>query len=109
MKIVNINTSKKYSATIAKDLLADCGEMISKISKPCKLCIITDDNVEKLYLTTVKNSLSQEGFNVSSFVFVHGEENKTTKTVSDILEFEKTETFDRTDLIVAPNSMHRIA
>ena len=101
MRIVNIEASKKYTATISSDLLADVVKTASLLSKPCNVCIITDDNVAKLYLSTVKASFEQAGFMTSSFIFTHGEANKTMKTVSEILEFLAEKEFDRSDLIVA--------
>lgn len=101
MRIVNIEASKSYSTTISTNLLSDLGNTASHICKPCNICIVTDDNVAKLYLNSAKTSLEQAGFATHSFIFTHGEKNKTTKTVSDILEFLAEKGFDRTDLIVA--------
>ena len=101
MRIVNIDTSKKYTATISAGLLPVAGEKAGLLLKPCNVCIVTDDNVAKLYLSTVKESFEKAGFTTSSFIFTHGEANKTTKTVSDILEFLAEKGFDRNDVLVA--------
>ena len=101
MRIVNIDTSKKYTATISTNLLPLAGERVGLLLKPCNVCIVTDDNVAKLYLNIVKDSFKRAGFTEFSFVFTHGEANKTTKTLSDILEFLAEKGFDRSDLIVA--------
>lgn len=101
MKIVEVKTSKNYTAKIGDGLLADVGNRAGQLFEPCKICIVTDDNVAKLYLHTIKESLTKAGFFASSFVFTHGEANKTIKTVSDILEFLAEKHFDRSDAIVA--------
>lgn len=101
MRIVEVKTAKKYTTTICENLLVDLGSRIGEIFEPCKVCIVADDNVAKLYLNTVKQSLTQKGFATSSFIFTHGETNKTLKTVSEILEFLAEKQFDRSDVIVA--------
>ncbi|NCB42033.1 MAG: 3-dehydroquinate synthase [Clostridia bacterium] len=101
MKIINVKASKNYTATISAGLLPALGKTVNLLFKPCNVCIVTDDNVASLYLSTVKTSFEQAGFAASSFVFTHGEANKTTTTVSNLLEFLAEKGFDRTDVIVA--------
>ena len=101
MRSVQIESSKTYTATVALHALSDLGNRVLQLITPCNVCIVTDDNVEKLYLSTAKESLAQAGFETSSFVFTHGETNKTLHTISEILEFLADKGFDRSDLILA--------
>jgi len=101
MRVINVKASKNYTATISAGLLPTLGKAANLLFKPCNVCIVTDDNVAALYLSTVKASFEQAGFTTTSFAFIHGEANKTTRTVSDILEFLAEKGFDRTDVIVA--------
>ena len=58
MKRITVNASAKYEVVIGNGLLNKAGEEISKVIKPCKICIFTDDIVAGLYLNTLKESLA---------------------------------------------------
>ncbi|ROR29156.1 3-dehydroquinate synthase [Mobilisporobacter senegalensis] len=66
-----------------------------------KVCIVTDTNVGKYYLDTVKQILYKDGAKVETFTFPAGEENKTLNTVKDLYEHLILSGFDRKDLLVA--------
>ena len=69
MTTVKVNASTPYDVIIGTDLLKDCGTLSTKVVKPCKVCIVTDDTVASLYLQRVKNSFLSANFEVISFVF----------------------------------------
>ena len=100
-KTVRINTEKAYDVIIGTGLLASCGDIIAKVIKPCRAAIITDSNVEKLFLKTVSDSLENAGFATSTFSFTAGEQSKTIDTLSDILEFLAQNRITRTDCVIA--------
>lgn len=66
-----------------------------------KCCIITDDNVEKLYLDTVRSALEAGGYHTSTFVFKAGETSKHLGTVQEIYKHLLAEHFERCDTLVA--------
>ena len=66
-----------------------------------KVCIVTDSNVEKLYLEEVKAQLSSCSRQVTSFVFPAGEEYKNLDTVGSLYEHLILSKFDRKDILVA--------
>ena len=66
-----------------------------------KICIITDSNVEKLYLNELKNLLAPSCISVSSFTFEAGEESKNLATVQNAYEFLIQNKFNRKDLLIA--------
>ncbi len=101
MTIVKVNTSHAYDVLIGKDILDDCGKYIADILSPCKLCIVTDDNVAPLYLERTERSLRQAGFETVSFVFPHGECSKNLSTLGNILEFAAEHRLTRSDAFVA--------
>lgn len=101
MKTVKVKTSTEYDVLIGKKLLARAGELVSKVKKPCKAAIISDDKVFPLYGDTVKSSLEQNGYSVCSYVFENGEKSKNLETYGNILEFLAENKITRTDLIVA--------
>lgn len=100
-KCVKINVGSGYNVTIGTSLLDSCGEMIKNTVGICRAAIITDSNVEKLYLNKVKNSLVLAGFDVLTFSFKAGEESKNISTLSDILEFLAENNLSRTDILIA--------
>ncbi len=66
-----------------------------------KICIVTDSNVEKLYLEEVKKALSPMNVSVLSCVIPAGEENKNLYQIQKIYEFLIKEHFERKDLLIA--------
>ena len=98
---VKINVGKGYEVRIGSSLLDDCGNIIAKTTSLCRVAVITDSNVEKLYLDKVIKSLQQAGFDTLSFSFPAGEESKNISTLSDILEFLAENNFSRTDMLIA--------
>ena len=101
MEKISVKASKCYDILIEKGILNNCGEYIRDITNAKTAAVITDDNVDKLYFDTVKSSLLKNDFKVVKFVFTHGEENKSLKTISDILSFLSKNELTRSDIIVA--------
>lgn len=101
MKTVNVKTSTEYDVLIGENLLDKAGTLVSKVRRPCKAAIISDDIVFPLYGQTVKQSLSDAGFSVCEYVFENGEKSKTLKTFAAILEFLAENKITRTDIVIA--------
>lgn len=101
MKTITVNTSKVYDVCLGKDLIHQLPDLIAPFCKGRKLGIITDDNVDALYATAVKHDLEAEGYQVSKFVFPHGEESKNINTLSDILEYFASCHFTRKDFFIS--------
>lgn len=89
-----------YNISFHSDFGRLC-EVLGEINAPKKLLIVTDTNVEKLYLEEVFGILSDGGYDVTSFAFKAGEENKTPQTVLDILSACMEHKLDRKSMIVA--------
>lgn len=101
MNTVTVNASKTYNIYIGSGLLSECGEIIKNEIGVCSAAIITDDNVNRLYSEKVEASLKKSGFRTVKFVFPHGEESKSIKTYSEILNFLAKNHITRTDAVVA--------
>lgn len=98
---VPVKVLKEYEVLIGKGLLKDAGSLIKKV-RPLGACaVITDSNVEKLYLDGVLSSLKEAGFTPHPYAFCAGEENKTMQTLTDILEFMSAVPLTRADFVVA--------
>ncbi len=101
MEKIQVSASRNYNVLIGRDLLRDTGKYVSEVLNPCKVCIVTDDNVYNLYEAVVENSLTNCGFEVYRFIFEHGEKSKNINTVSSILELMAENDFTRGDAIIA--------
>ena len=101
MKKVTVKTSAKYDVMIDSGLLEKTGEYVSGVFKHCKLCVVSDDTVYEFYGETVLTSLKNAGYDTCRFTFAPGEQSKSIKTVSALLEFMAKEQLTRTDAIVA--------
>ena len=100
-KTVKINVGKGYDVIIGGGLLKDCGGLILDAAGSCRAAVITDSNVEKLYLKTVLDSLAGAGIDAVSHAFPAGEENKNLSTLSGILEFMAENRLGRGDIVIA--------
>ncbi len=100
MKKLLVNTARPYEILIGHDLLDDCGSCISRISQAQKAAVITDSNVEALYLSRCVQSL-EPYFDVCTYAFPAGESSKTTGQWVKIVEFLAQNRLSRGDLVVA--------
>lgn len=101
MNTVTVNASKNYNIYIGDNLLDICGERIKNELGVCSAAIITDDNVNRLYADRVEDSLKSAGFRTVKFVFPHGEESKSVKVYSEILNFLAENHITRTDMLIS--------
>lgn len=77
MRSVTVKTSATYEVLIGSGLLQKAGEAVKKVISPCKAAIVTDSTVVHLYEENVRQSLTEAGFSVCTFVFPAGEASKT--------------------------------
>lgn len=102
MKTIQVNASTAYPIYIGNNLIAQSGTLcLNALGAPCKLCVVSDNNVAPLYLDAVLTSLRASGFDVISFVFPHGEASKSTATLVELLEYLAEQRLTRSDALVA--------
>ena len=101
MRTVTIQAGRAYEVQIEEGLLKEAGERIRAVSAAKKALLVSDDNVFPLYGEIVAASLRNAGFEVSKFVFAHGEAQKNLQTYGEILKTAGEERLSRSDLIVA--------
>ena len=90
-----------YEVTIANLSLSRIGKRAKSLVRGTKAFIVTDTNVEKLYLSKVKESLETSGFQVDSYAIVPGEESKNAAMLFTLYEKFHDFGITRSDLIVA--------
>lgn len=101
MSVIKVKKPGKYEITVEKGAVSRCGGIIRKAVRGTKCLIVTDTNVEPLYMAEVTDSLKKEGFCVYSYVFEAGGENKNIRTVEDILAAMCGAELSRNDFAVA--------
>lgn len=104
MKQITLKTIQNYNTchiVIGSNLFTNAGRYLSSVLPQGKLCLITDDTVDRLYADAVSSGLQKSGYAVHKFVFPHGEGSKTMQTYGDILNFLASQGFTRSDSIAA--------
>jgi len=106
MKELTLKGQKNTSnILIGKGILDQTAELINKYrfsqKKPSRICIITDSNVETLYLDKIRKDLEKLNLKIISHIIPAGEEYKNLDTVSKIYDTLSCSQFDRDDMIIA--------
>lgn len=86
MRELKVNlSSNSYSIFIENGILSNLKQYISKVYKNKKIYILTDDNVEKLYLQDVIRALEGD-YEVDYVVIQHGEKSKCINVYAYVCE-----------------------
>ena len=101
IQTIQVHTAPEYAVTIGPGLLKECGPRLRGAVPLCHMAVVTDSTVAPLYLETVKTSLQNVGYKVSTYIFPAGEAHKNFNTLSGILEFLAEERLTRTDCVAA--------
>ncbi len=86
---------------IKRGLLSQAGKLLSERLKSRRALLVCDDITASLYAGKVTESLKNAGFDVASFVFPHGEANKTWSTAGSILEAAAGAKLTRSDFFIS--------
>ena len=95
-----VNTSTPYKILIEKNLINQVNNKLTFLQKECKILIVTDKNVEKLYLKNLVDQL-KANFLVFHFVVPAKEKAKSFKYAKKIYNFLSKNNFSRSDCILA--------
>lgn len=98
---IHVKTSTEYDVLIGENLIEQAGSLVKNVLGECRIALITDDVVDKLYSKKVISSLKESGYDVIKFVFKNGEQSKNLTTYGQILEFLAQNEFTRTDAVIA--------
>ena len=101
MTTVTVRASRPYEVTIGRGLLDTVGWQAAGQWKGRAAAVVSDSTVAPLYLNRVKDSLERAGFQVHSFVFPAGEDQKNGGTYLKLLEFLAARRLTRADGLIA--------
>ncbi len=101
MQKITVKGDKGYEILLETGIIKDSGRYIKNISKATRAIVISDSNVFPIYGETVLESLRDNGFEVSSFVFSAGEKSKNVDTVLSMTKAMSEGELTRTDVAVA--------
>ncbi len=99
MEKIRVNTSQKYDVIL--DRIDNIGGIISRIHEPCKVMIVSDENVAPLYLNRVVSSLKKSGFNSFAHILPAGEMSKCMERYVDIISDMQERKFLRSDIVIS--------
>ena len=102
MRTVRVNAaSKSYDVLIGRNAVEALGEEAKKVCPGAlKALIVSETNVAPLYLDTVKEQLENAGFEVITYVFGAGEQNKGINEIAGMWDKMAEAGFTRTDFVV---------
>lgn len=98
---VNYQNKPCYDIVFTTDFSSFAKEIEDLGFKDRRIAVITDTNVEKLYLKDIFDSLSDVSDTVVSYSIPAGEEHKNLDEIRKIYEFLVERHFDRHDLLIA--------
>ena len=101
MKVITVNASKSYDILVGSGLVDIIGGILTQSFKPCKVAVITDDNVDEIYGESVMQSLEESGYTAFKFVFKNGEKSKNIHTFNEIQNFLAKNELTRKDVVLA--------
>lgn len=98
---VKIDSNKPYNIYIDNSFDELPGKLSELYPEKVKACIITDSNVEPLYLNTVKEILKDVFSEIHQYVFEAGEQSKNLDTISGAYDGLTEYHFNRKDVLLA--------
>ncbi len=105
MRKVTVEASTKYNILIGRGLFDTVGALIRNNvarSDNARVCVVTDENVDRLYGGKIIENLTKDGFiGTVKFTVPSGESSKSPQKLFELLGFLADEHFTRSDLLVA--------
>ena len=101
MTTVPVKASKTYNIHIGTGLMDKAGEYLRTVTKGDSIMLVSGDIVSELHAPRVRRALEAAGYQVSQFVYPHGEQSKTPETYFALLNALAEAGITRSDTIVA--------
>ncbi len=100
-RVIPVRLREGYEVHISSGLIAKSGQLVRAAVGNCKVAVVTDSNVARLYLEPVLASLQAADLQTCSFEFAAGETSKRMSTLADMLEFLAERQMTRRDCVLA--------
>ena len=101
MKKIEIKGKNSYYVFIGEKIIYEIGRIVkNSLNFCCKVVVVTDDVVFKLYGKIVEDSLKRSGFFVYFFILKEGEKSKNLKNLEKIYAYLCSRKITRKDLIL---------
>lgn len=100
-KRLNVNIENCQYDIVIQDSFSEISDEIRTLWFGQKIIIITDDIVEKLYLSSLEKELGKICSHICSYVLPNGEKSKNVGILNHIYDFMLSEHVERSDLIIA--------
>lgn len=97
---ITYKNSGSYPVIISDDYSGLAGIISERFPNLCRICIVSDTNVAKLYMDDVKKALDGCCGNISEFIFEAGEKSKNLSTVNACYDVLLENGFNRRDMII---------
>ncbi len=93
--------ARAYDITIGPGLLAQAGALIAPLLKRPHVAVITDENVGRLHLETLRKGLNSNDITLSSLMLPAGEATKSWPHFERAVEWLLEERIERSDVLIA--------
>ena len=100
-QILTTPQGEVYPIVTGAGLLQSIGSRLAETVKPCRVMLVSDENVAPLYLEQTQKSLVSAGFSVSAHVVPAGEDSKSIPVLGELLEAMCEAHLTRSDIAVA--------
>ncbi|MGC9260801.1 MAG: 3-dehydroquinate synthase [Phycisphaerae bacterium] len=94
-------TAVAYPVYVGALLLSELGWRVNQCAPSPSCALVTDDHVATHYLGNAKAALESAGYRVCTFVFPHGESNKTLRTVAAAYDVLLSARLERSSPVIA--------
>ncbi|WP_127112249.1 3-dehydroquinate synthase [Shimia sediminis] len=102
METVHVGLGERaYDIHIGPGLLSQAGELIAPLLKRPQVCVVTDENVARLHLESLRAGLASSGVKMEALVLPAGEGTKSWPHFERTVEWLLAEKVERRDLVVA--------
>ena len=101
MRSIHVAASREYDVHIGPGLLDELGSRAADVLRGRNAVIVTDSNVEPLYLDRALTSMRAAGFNAEGYVIPAGEASKCGTTYLNLVNFLAERRLTRADGLIA--------
>ncbi|MBI4833828.1 MAG: 3-dehydroquinate synthase [Planctomycetes bacterium] len=100
-KIIVRLGEKTYPVFIGEGLVEQAGMLLRRpLARRCRLAVVTDSNIGRLYGKKIRHSLERAGFSVNLITLPPGEKTKSLKTVEKIYHKLLSARLDRSSAVI---------